>query len=86
MQTFDIWTSQRSWYHDLEILRSTIWVVISSVQHIIFKDEQIPLSEQDASFFRVISQTVMGRFHTICESFNDGLNVFISGLGITYAF
>jgi len=86
VQTFDIWTAQRSWYHDLEILRSTVRVVITPIQHIIFKDKRIPLSKQNASLFRVISQTVMGRFHSIRESFNDGLNIFISGLGVTYAF
>jgi len=86
VQTFDIWTSQRSRYHDLEILRSTVRVVIAPIQHIILKDERIPLSEQNASFFRVISQTVVGRFHSIRESFGDGLNIFVSGLGVAYAF
>jgi len=68
------------------VLRSTIWVVISSVQHIIFEDERIPLSKQNASFLGVVSQTVMGRFHSIRKSFNDELNVFIIGLGVMYAF
>jgi len=60
--------------------------VIAPIQHIIFKDKRIPLGEQNASFFRVISQTVMEWFHPIRESLNDGLKVVISSLGITYAF
>jgi len=57
--------------------------VIASIQDTILQNEGVPLREEGASLFQVVSQTTLRGPHSLRQGLNDWLEVIVKGLGFT---
>jgi len=55
VQTLDIWAPKLGRQYHLQVLSGTVWIVMAAIQDAILRDERIPLREEYAGLFRVVS-------------------------------
>jgi len=65
VQMLDIWMPVLGRKYHLQVLSGTIRVMIAAIQDAIFEDERIPLTEEYACLFGLISQTTLWGFHSL---------------------